>query len=84
MRDMLQATEAAARTLGVHLQLIEVRAVEELERAFSTMMKERAEALFLFPTPMLFLASRCVAASSTMRCPPWLRRVNLSSSAFIA
>jgi putative tryptophan/tyrosine transport system substrate-binding protein len=58
MSDMLKATDAAARTLGVQLQLIEVRAAEELERAFSTMMKERAEALFLFPTPMLFLARR--------------------------
>jgi putative ABC transport system substrate-binding protein len=58
MDDMLKATEAVARTLGVHLQLIELRAAEELERAFSTMMKERAEALFLFPSPMLFLARR--------------------------
>src|SRR6516164_3859250 len=70
MRDMLQATEAAARTLGVHLQLIEVRAAEELERAFSTMMKERAEALFLFPTPMLFLARRrIIELAATNRLP---------------
>jgi putative ABC transport system substrate-binding protein len=70
MDDMLKATEAAARTLGVHLQLIEVRAAEELERAFSTMMKERAEALFLFPSPMLFLARRrIVELASTHRLP---------------
>ena len=70
MSDMLKATEAAARTLGVHLQLIEVRAAEELERAFSTMMKERAEALFLFPTPMLFLARRrIIELAATNRLP---------------
>jgi len=70
MNDMLKATEAAARTAGVQLQLIEVRAAEELERAFSTMMKERAEALFLFPSPMLFLARRrIVELATTHRLP---------------
>jgi len=70
MDDMLKATESAARTLGVQLQLIEVRAAGELERAFSTMMKERAEALFLFPSPMLFLARRrIVELAATHRLP---------------
>ena len=70
MDDMLKATEAAARGLGVQLQLIEVRSMEELEGAFSTMMKERAEALFLFPSPMLFLARRrIVELAATLRLP---------------
>ena len=70
MDDMLKATESAARTLGVQLHLIEVRAAEELGRAFSTMMKERAEALFLFPSPMLFLARRrIVELAATHRLP---------------
>ena len=70
MDDMLKATESAAQTLGVQLQLIEVRAAGELERAFSTMMKERAEALFLFPTPMLFLARRrIIELAATNRLP---------------
>jgi putative ABC transport system substrate-binding protein len=70
MDDMLKATEAVARTLGVHLQLIELRAAEELERAFSMIMKERAEALFLFPSPMLFLARRrIVELAATHRLP---------------
>src|SRR6516225_2112485 len=70
MRDMLQATEAAARTLGVQLQLIGVRAAEELEHAFSTMTRERAEALFLFPSPMLFLERRrIVELAATHRLP---------------
>src|SRR6516162_8148811 len=47
MNEMLKATEAAAQIVGVQLQLIGVRAAEELEHAFSTMTRERAEALFL-------------------------------------
>jgi len=53
-RDMVKGTETAARVLGVHLQLVEVRAPDELDRAFSTMTKERAEALIMFPSTMLF------------------------------
>ena len=53
-RDMLMATEAAARTLGVQLQLVEVRGPNEFDRAFSTMISERADALIVFPSTMLF------------------------------
>jgi DNA-binding LacI/PurR family transcriptional regulator len=53
MNDMLKATEDVARTLGVQLQLIEMRGAEELERAFSAMMQKRAEALFLFESDAL-------------------------------
>jgi putative ABC transport system substrate-binding protein len=53
-RDMLKETETAARTLGVQLQLVGVRGPDELDRAFSTMTRERAEALIIFPSPMLF------------------------------
>jgi putative ABC transport system substrate-binding protein len=51
---MLQETEAAARTLGVQLQRVEVRGPDELDRAFSTMTRERAEAVTIFPSTMLF------------------------------
>jgi putative ABC transport system substrate-binding protein len=54
----------------VQLQLIDVRAAEELDRAFSTMTRERAEALFLFPSPMLFLERRrIVELAATHRLP---------------
>jgi putative ABC transport system substrate-binding protein len=53
-QDMLKGAEAAARTLGVQLQLAEVGGPDELDRAFSTMTKERAEALVQFPSTMLF------------------------------
>jgi putative ABC transport system substrate-binding protein len=54
MSDMMKETEAAAHTLGVQLRLVGVRGPDDLERAFSTMTRERAEALIVFPSPMLF------------------------------
>ena len=57
-RDMLKRTEAAARALGVQLQLVGVRGPDELDRAFSTMTKERAEALLVFPSPLLYAERR--------------------------
>jgi len=53
-RDMVKQTEAAAQTLGVQLQLVGVRGPDELDRAFSTMIREHADALIVFPSPMLF------------------------------
>jgi putative tryptophan/tyrosine transport system substrate-binding protein len=53
-REMLQATDAAARTLAVELQLVEVRGVDEFNRAFSAMTGNRADALIVLPSPLLF------------------------------
>ncbi len=53
-QDMLKGTEAAARTLGVHLQFAEVGGADDFDRAFSTMTRERADAVIVFPGPMLF------------------------------
>jgi ABC-type uncharacterized transport system substrate-binding protein len=58
MSEMLKATEATAQMLGVQLQLVAVRSAEELDGAFAMMVKERAEALFLFPSPMFFYERR--------------------------
>ena len=54
MRDMLQQTEAAARTLGVQLQLVEAQSSDELDRAFSTMTKGRPDALIEVPSLMFW------------------------------
>ena len=62
MRDMVKETEAAARTLGVQLQLVEVQGPDEFDRAFSTMTRERADALFVFPSAMLFSERRRIVA----------------------
>jgi putative ABC transport system substrate-binding protein len=61
-QDMLKGTEAAARTLGVKLQLVEVRRPDELDRAFSTMTRGRSDALIVFPSSMLFSERRRIVA----------------------
>jgi putative ABC transport system substrate-binding protein len=58
MSDMMKETEAAARALGVQLPLVAVQGPDELERAFSTIAGERADALLVFPSPMLFAERR--------------------------
>jgi len=71
--DMLKATEAAARALKVQLQLVGVRGPDELDRAFSTMIGERADALIVFPSPMLFSERKRIIDLATKhrlpRCP---------------
>ena len=52
--DMLKETEAASRTLGLKLQLVPVRAPDELDHAFATMTRDHADALLVFPSTMLF------------------------------
>ena len=61
MRDMMKKTEAAASTLGMHFQRVAVQGPDELERAFLAIVKERADALFVFPSPMLFNERRRIA-----------------------
>ena len=55
---MLKDAEAAARALGLQLRLVEARRPDELGRAFATIATERADALFVFPSPMLFTERR--------------------------
>lgn len=62
MRDMLNETEAAARPLGLQLQLVEVRGPDEFDRAFSMIMPERPDALFVFPSALLFGERRRIVA----------------------
>ena len=56
-------TEGAARSLGLQLQSIEVPRAEDFERAFSTITKDRAQALIVpGPNPVAF-ANRALIAS---------------------
>jgi len=50
----LKAAEVAARRLGVRLQIVEARGPGDIDRAFSDMTKERADALTLLGGRMLF------------------------------
>jgi ABC-type uncharacterized transport system substrate-binding protein len=53
----VQATEAAARVLGVQLRVVEVRTTDELNGAFSTVKQQRIQAL-LVSSNRLFAAVR--------------------------
>jgi putative ABC transport system substrate-binding protein len=68
--EMLQATKAAASTLGVQLQLIEVRNLEELDSAFSSLIADRPEALLQFPSAMFFIQrERFIEFTNQQRLP---------------
>jgi putative ABC transport system substrate-binding protein len=70
MSDMMTEAEDTARTLSVQLRLVAVRGPDELDRAFATIVGERADALFLFPSPMLFAKrGRIVDLASRHRLP---------------
>jgi putative ABC transport system substrate-binding protein len=58
MRDMLEETEVAARTLGLRLQLLEARSPNEFDRAFSAIATDGASALIVFPSPMFYAEHR--------------------------
>src|SRR5215471_4109060 len=64
-RDMLQATDAAARTLAVELQLLDVRGADEFDRAFSAMTRERADALLVLPSTLFFNARKRIIDLAT-------------------
>jgi putative ABC transport system substrate-binding protein len=53
-KDMLKATDAAARALGVRLQFVESRGPDDLETAFSDMARARAAALAVWGSSMLY------------------------------
>jgi putative ABC transport system substrate-binding protein len=63
--DMMNQAEAAARTLGLELRLVAVRRPDELRRAFATIADTRADALFGFPSPMLFTERRRIVELAT-------------------
>ena len=72
-------TEAAARLLGLTLQLYEVRAPEELEGAFAAMTTARAEGLFVADAAFLYVhGQRIVDLAAQSRLPAvysWRERV---------
>ena len=54
MAGMIKEAEQAAQTLGMQLQFVPATGPEEIIGAFSTITRERADALCMFPSPMLF------------------------------
>jgi putative tryptophan/tyrosine transport system substrate-binding protein len=51
---MLNEIQRAAQTMGLQLQLVPATGPDDIAGAFSAMTRERADALSLFPSPMLF------------------------------
>jgi len=58
MRDMLKGIEAAAKVLGVELQVLGARGPDDFDSAFAAMAKARAGALTIFPSPMFYVNYR--------------------------
>jgi len=54
MANIVKSIEDAARTLGMQLQLVPADGPDQIASAFSTMVKERADAFIVMPSPMLF------------------------------
>ena len=54
MNDMMVEAETAARALGLNLRYVPVQGSGEFDKAFSTISAERADAVIVFPSPMLF------------------------------
>jgi putative ABC transport system substrate-binding protein len=65
MKEMLKTIEAGAGTLSVELRLVEVRGTGDFDRAFSTMTQERADALIVLPSPLLFSERRQIVDLAT-------------------
>jgi putative tryptophan/tyrosine transport system substrate-binding protein len=57
-KDMLKAAEVAARALGVRLQFVEVRGAADFDRAFSDMIRARADGLTVLPLTMFIIERR--------------------------
>src|SRR6266478_5171239 len=62
MRDMVDETQVAGRTLGLLLQFVEARRPDDVEQAFTAMREARGGGLLVFPNPMLFEARSSIAA----------------------
>jgi len=70
MASMLKEIESAAQTLETKLQFVAVAGPDDLEPAFSAMVKERADGLIVFPSPILFgQYPRIVALAANNRLP---------------
>jgi putative tryptophan/tyrosine transport system substrate-binding protein len=62
MAGMLKEAENAARILGMQLQFFSAASPEDIEGAFTSMMRDHADALSVFPSPILFAEYGRIAA----------------------
>jgi putative tryptophan/tyrosine transport system substrate-binding protein len=64
-KHMLQETQATARSLGIHIQVVEAAKVEDFDAAFSVMAQERAEGLIVLVNPMFFVQRKHIIERAT-------------------
>jgi len=70
MMGMLKEIEGAANTLGTKLQFVPAAGAGDLEPGFAAMVRERAEAVIIFPSPMLYgQYARIVDLAASSRLP---------------
>jgi putative ABC transport system substrate-binding protein len=70
MNDMMNEAEGAAQTLGLQLGFFGVRGADELDKAFSAIADRGADAIMVFPSPMLFAQrKRIVDFAAKLRLP---------------
>ena len=68
--QMSKEMEGAARTLGVHLQVVDVRVPNDLDSAFAAMTRDRADALLLLGDTMFNLhRARIASLAAKSRLP---------------
>ena len=68
--QMIQETEAAARPLGIQLQMFEARDLASIERALAAISKERVSGLNVLPDPTLAAhGARIAALTAKVRLP---------------
>jgi ABC-type uncharacterized transport system substrate-binding protein len=66
----LRAAEAAARSLGVRLQALQVEGPDDLAAAFAAMQKNRTEALIVSSSPLFYVhRTRLVTLATNHRRP---------------
>jgi putative ABC transport system substrate-binding protein len=65
----LRAVQGAARSLGVDVQILEVRKPEDIEKAFAA-LRERAQAAIFLPSPMMYANNATNAAVAMKRRVP--------------
>ncbi len=64
MAGVMNEIEIAARTLGLHLQLVPAVGPDDFVSAFAAMASEHADALIVMPSPMLFGEYRRIVSSA--------------------
>ena len=68
--DYLKETQAAARSLGVTVQSVEVRTADDFEGAFAAVLKGRAQGLVVGPGQFMFIHQKQIVVFATKNALP--------------